>query len=221
MGSLWSVREPSGDRIRRFLAEQSPREYTYPSVGRSLRLPDEEAPAGYDLDHEQTLLGRGRETFEAACRVIARWRMVPPDWTRVVATDHVVAPLARGTTVAMMVRAFGLWWVNACRIVYVVETSPRSLREEGVRRYGFAYGTLPGHAERGEERFMVEWRADDTVWYDLLAFSRPSSPLVWVGYPAARLLQRRFRKDSSAAMRDAVLATLSTTAAPDTCLEKP
>ncbi len=70
--------------------------------------------------------------------------------------------------VAVLGRAVGLWWLNCCRIVYVVN-------EVGlVAKFGFAYGTLPGHVESGEERFQVEWnRNDNTVWYDLLAFSRP------------------------------------------------
>jgi hypothetical protein len=69
------------------------------------------------------------------------------------------------------------------------------------RRYGFAYGTLGEHAERGEERFAVEWnREDDTVWYDILAFSRPKSLLAIMGYPLSRSLQRRFAVASKAAM---------------------
>src|SRR5262249_20824062 len=68
-----------------------------------------------------------------------------------------------------------------------------------VQRYGFAYGTLPEHAESGEERFTVEWHeADDAVWYDILAFSRPHQLLVRLGYPLARRLQKRFARDSAA-----------------------
>ena len=60
--------------------------------------------------------------------------------------------------------------VNACRVVYVVD------EEEPIQRYGFAYGTLPDHAETGEERFLVEWnRASGEVWYDILAFSARDS----------------------------------------------
>src|SRR5262245_46391050 len=48
------------------------------------------------------------------------------------------------------------------------------LSQRPVNRHGFASGTLPAHAESGEERFIVEWdRADGGVWYDILAFSRP------------------------------------------------
>ena len=99
----------------------------------------------------------------------------------------------------MIARLFGHWWLNACRIVYVVD-------EEGpVTRFGFAYGTLPQHAESGEERFTVEWReADGAVWYDILAFSRPRQLLARAGYPFARRLQKRFARDSAAAMQRAV-----------------
>jgi uncharacterized protein (UPF0548 family) len=101
-----------------------------------------------------------------------------------------------GTNVAVMVHHFGFWSLNACRIVYVVEDKAANRR-----RYGFAYGTLDGHAERGEERFTVEWnREDDTVSYEILAFSRPRKLLAIMGYPLARSLQRRFAAASKAAM---------------------
>ena len=49
-----------------------------------------------------------------------------------------------------------------------------------MKRFGFGYGTLPRHAERGEERFSVEWyREDGCVYYDVFAFSRPKHPLAW------------------------------------------
>ena len=63
--------------------------------------------------------------------------------------------------------------------------------------------------ERGEERFRVEWHhADDSVWYDILAFSRPNQMVARVGYPIVRFLQKRFATDSKAAMCRAVSADL-------------
>src|SRR5262249_3816421 len=103
------------------------------------------------------------------------------------------APIAEGTTVAVVARAFGLVWINACRIVYVVD--------EPGRAFGFAYGTLPDHVESGEERFMIETESDGTVWYDLLAFWRPRHPVAGLGYPLTRALQKRFARDSMAAMQ--------------------
>ena len=69
-------------------------------------------------------------------------------------------------------------------------------------RYGFAYGTLPDHPERGEERFLVEWnQADDSVWYDLLAVSRPGHWLARIGYLYARYEQAKFRRLSGLTMQ--------------------
>ena len=71
------------------------------------------------------------------------------------------------------------------------------------KKYGFAYGTLPDHGERGEERFTVEFNSDQSVWYDLYAFSQPST-LARLAYPFTRILQKRFATDSKAAMERAV-----------------
>ena len=107
-------------------------------------------------------------------------------------------PIEPGATVAVVVSHLGFWSMNACRIVYVID-------EPGPpERYGFAYGTLPDHMERGEERFTVEFHTgDQSVWYDVYALSRPSM-LARLAYPVARGLQKRFAKDSMAAMEKAV-----------------
>ncbi len=109
------------------------------------------------------------------------------------------APLEVGTTVGVLAWALGLWSLNACRIVYLME-------EQGeVERFGFAYGTLLDHIERGEERFSLEWhRRDNSVWYDILAFSRPNQLLSRLAYPYVRRLQKRFAWDSRQAMARAV-----------------
>ena len=83
--------------------------------------------------------------------------------------------------------------------VYVVDESEPNCK------FGFAYGTLPGHVESGEERFLIEWnRADNSVWYDILAFSKPNHFLTRLGYPVVRRMQKRFARDSAAAMLNAV-----------------
>jgi uncharacterized protein (UPF0548 family) len=74
-----------------------------------------------------------------------------------------------------------------------------------VHRFGFAYGTLRGHPERGEERFLVERNeSDDSVWYDLLPVSQPAHWLARWGYPYTRYEQARFRRLSGLAMQEAV-----------------
>ena len=84
--------------------------------------------------------------------------------------------------------------MNACRVAYTID------EHEPVRRFGFAYGTLPAHVEQGEELFSIEQWADGTVWYRIQAFSRPRFWPVRMAQPIARLLQRKFVRDSQAAM---------------------
>jgi uncharacterized protein (UPF0548 family) len=95
---------------------------------------------------------------------------------------------------------FGIWFANACRIINVVDEDVGATRKQG-----FAYGTLPDHAESGEERFSIEFdRTTERVWYDILAFSRPHQIYARVGYPFARRIQKRFARDSARSMLNIV-----------------
>jgi uncharacterized protein (UPF0548 family) len=185
----WSWREPTHDDVAAFLVAQRDAPWGYAEVG--LSAGDERAPAGYNLDHNRVKLGDGPVVFESACAALRAWRMFPAPWTRISPAD---APIQVGQTLAMQAHALGIWWMNACRIVYVID------EHAPVRRFGFAYGTLPAHVEAGEERFSVELHADGSVWYDLRAFSRPRYWPVRLAKPIARRLQRRFVRESQAAM---------------------
>ena len=189
---MLSLRKPSAERLRDFLTAQSKLDFSYSAVGATAAVP----PAGYVVDRTRIKLGEGAGAFAAAKAALERWEHFRLGW---VETWPPNTPIQADQVVAVIARLFGLWWLNACRIVYVVD-------EQGpVQRYGFAYGTLPEHAESGEERFTVEWHeADDAVWYDILAFSRPRQPLARLGYPCVRRLQKRFARDSAAAMKKAV-----------------
>ncbi len=186
------LRKPSVERLRDFLATQSKLDFTYPAVGATAAVP----PAGFIVDHARIEIGAGAKTFAAAKNALRRWEHFRLGWVEACPPE---TPIQAGQVVAVNARLFGLWWLNACRIVYVVD-------EEGpVKRFGFAYGTLPEHAESGEERFTVEGHEqEDAVWYDILAFSRPQQLLARLGYPFARRLQKRFARDSVAAMQRVV-----------------
>jgi len=187
------LQKPSEQKIYSFLASQQNLPFSYAEVGASR----EGAPSGYTMDHNRVRLGEGPEAFTRAVEAVQRWEMFHLDWLQLLWPD---VPIQVGVIVGVLVHHFAFWSLNACRIVYTIE-------EEGpVRsRYGFAYGTLPEHAECGEERFGVEWdREDNSVWYDLFAFSRPNHFLVWSGYPLSRILQKRFARDSGRAMAKAV-----------------
>ena len=189
---MFHLRKPSSDTIEKFLAVQSELDPTYPMIGATASAP----PPGYVVDHTRIKLGEGEDVFLAAKTALARWDHFRLGWVEAVPPD---TQIRVGSCVAVIARVMGMWWLNACRIVYVVDES------EPVCRFGFAYGTLPGHAESGEERFSVEWdRADGAVWYDILAFSHPNHWLARLGYPLTRRTQKRFARDSTAAMRKAV-----------------
>jgi uncharacterized protein (UPF0548 family) len=192
---LFLLGEPSEDRISEFLRAQRNAPYSYPEVGATLE--GEGSLAGYAVDHNRVGLGRGEEAFERAVAALRAWRMFDVGWIRIFPPD---APIEVGTTVAVLARHHGFRSLNACRVVYVIDEDGGDLR-----RRGFAYGTLPDHGERGEERFTVEWRrTDGSVHYDIYAFSRPKHLLAKIGRPLARRLQRRFARDSMRAMVRAV-----------------
>jgi uncharacterized protein (UPF0548 family) len=169
--------------------------FSYSPAGLTKSLPNGGAPSGFVVDHNRVRLGAGLAAFERARAAVQSWEMFHLGWVQLCWPS---APISVNTTVAILVRRFGAWLSNACRIVYTVE-------ETGdLHRFGFAYGTLPDHVESGEERFTVEWnRSDDSVWYDLLAVSRPHHILARLGFPYARHLQRRFASDSLRAMQRA------------------
>ncbi|WP_158864044.1 DUF1990 family protein [Leifsonia sp. AG29] len=93
-------------------------------------------------------------------------------------------PFVRNGMTALLKVPFGPFKVSApVRVVYVIDEPFRK---------GFAYGTLHGHPESGEELFMVEHRDDDTVWFVLRAFSRPSNAFYRLGSPVLGMVQRRY-----------------------------
>jgi uncharacterized protein (UPF0548 family) len=188
---MWYLSKPDRKKIRQFLSAEGTKQFSYPHVGASR----EQAPAGYTVDHNRIQLGEGADVFERAAHAIRQWKMFDMPWIDLCWPD---TPIKVGAAVAVLISHFGFWSLNACRIVYEIE-------EHGpCEKYGFAYGTLPEHGERGEERFSVEYHAgDQSVWYDLYAFSRPG-PMARLAYPLARALQKRFARDSKAAMRRAI-----------------
>jgi uncharacterized protein (UPF0548 family) len=177
---MFMLREPSEADVARFIGSQRALPYTYAEVGATNATP----PAGYNVDHNRIQLGTGEATYQRAVEALKKWRQFELGWVVIVPRGVRVEV---GATVAVKARAFGTWSLHATRVVYTIEES---------RRFGFAYGTLPGHVEKGEERFLVEWLTDDSVWYDILAFSRPQHPLVKLTARLGRRLQAQFARAS-------------------------
>jgi uncharacterized protein (UPF0548 family) len=153
---------------------------TYGAVG-ATRAPDLliHPPAGYRPIERRARIGHGDARFEYACAQVLSWGVQRNSGFRV-ETDG--APhLEAGDTAMLVVPVLGRIGVPApVRVVYVVDEPMCQ---------GFAYGTLPGHPESGEESFVVNQRADGSVWITVRAFSRPSSRRWWLLSPALRLMQ--------------------------------
>jgi uncharacterized protein (UPF0548 family) len=180
---LFTLTQPTEKTLRALIEENKDAPFSYPAVGASRAGP---LPAGYNVDRNRVRLGSGHQVFEEAKLALQSWAMLDLGWVSVFPRDTKIRP---GAVVAVVVSHFGFWSVNVSRIVFV--ENPCS----------FAYGTLDEHAESGEEKFTVSWdEADASVWYDVLAFSKPNHILARIGYPLSRILQKQFARDSMAAM---------------------
>lgn len=194
---MFRLTAPLDDEVRRFIAIQEHTGLTYLEVGASA----DTVPDGYYVDHNRIELGRGERVWQRAVAAVRGWQMFNITWLRLYWPD---TPIQVGAVVAVSVRHFGFFSLNACRIVYVVDEDG-AVTNAPLSRFGFAYGTLGEHAESGEERFTVEWdRASDQVSYDILAFSRPRHTLAKLAYPLSRSIQKAFADCSKVAMSTAV-----------------
>lgn len=201
---LIALSQPEHRTIEHFIETQKAAPFTYPEVGatQSLTDPTPQHPLGrrYRFNHHRHLLGRGRHTFLRAREAFRRWEMFHLSWVRLC---WPTTPMEPGATVAILGHAMGLWSMNCCRIIYTVDDPLEGDLPEV--RYGFAYGTTPGHLIIGEERMVITWnRADDTVWYEILSFARESQFLLRAGTHYLKSLQRQFVKDSGQALHVAL-----------------
>lgn len=182
---MFAFQTPDDELIRAFISGQADLRFTYPNVGATASA----APAGFQEDHFRCSIGSGNHAFENAKVALKSWKQFDQGWAHAHPDN---TPIEPNRTVAVVFGMLGLWCLCSARIVYVVDEP---------NRFGFAYGTLPGHVESGEERFLVERLDDGTVWYDVRAFSRPRHILTKIGYPVVRWLQKRFVRASAEIMR--------------------
>ena len=187
---MFLLKKPSPAQVRRFITCHSDLPFSYSEVGATA----EQLPAGYRVDHNRQKLGHGAEIFDRAVAVLNQWNQFDLGWVKIVPDE---LPIEVGIVVGVLARHFGFWSLSACRIAYLVD-------EGGpIRKIGFAYGTLIDHVERGEERFIIEYHsADGSVWYDILAFSQPGKLIIKLSLPLARMVQKRFARDSKRRMLD-------------------
>ena len=148
---------------------------TYDHVGRTSGV----LPSGYHHLNMRMIVGLGTARFADAAQALFGWQMHLRSGVRVSTSSA----MAKHDAVVMLGIGAGPLTLNApCRVVYIIDEP---------NRQGFAYGTLPGHPESGEEAFVIERADDDTVSFSITAFSTPASDLAKLAGPLGRLVQRR------------------------------
>src|SRR5689334_5985187 len=129
---MFRLSEPSQSDVIKFLSRQAELPFSYEAVGATAT--NDGAPHGFNLDHNRIQLGRGEQIYRRGVVALKAWRQFELGWVSLVAPE---AKIEAGVTVAVKAWACGMWSLNACRVVYVVD--------ETDRRFAFAYGTLADH----------------------------------------------------------------------------
>lgn len=186
----WTAPEEPMVRARIDAVRDAP--LTYPYVGAtSARMPDD----WYHTARYRTL-GEGDALWDRAVEALRSWRMFDQSWVRLTAEG----PPEVGATLGFASRQLGLWSVHVVRVVQTWE------EDDGhTRRVGFAYGTLPSHAVRGEERFSLRQEGrGGPVSFGIRQFSRPNARLLQALAPLSHAYQQAFVDGAMDAMARAV-----------------
>jgi uncharacterized protein (UPF0548 family) len=189
---MWSLTRPTSGKLDEILARVAPLPLTYPTVGLSRAAPGSQP--GYDREHHQLELDCDFAAAREALATFGTHRLpylfIHPAGARV----------AEGANVLVVARIGPLWTINPCRIVLI---------EDSADRYSYAYGTLPGHSESGEESFTVERLGGQRVRVETVAFARPDDVLARLGKPVAHRVQRRIKVDYMRALQETARQTAS------------
>ena len=94
---MLSLRKPTPDALRRFLAAQRELPFTYGAVGATAEAP----PAGYVVDRTRIKLGEGEPMFRSAIAALRRWEQFNLGWVEAWPSD---APIRKGAGYAFYVR---------------------------------------------------------------------------------------------------------------------
>lgn len=165
-----------------FLAHLADQYLSYPETGLAVT---DHFPAGYDHDRNEVLVKGGESAFTAIKAAIQCFDHFPDGWAYAYSASGTVD--APGQNVGVVFYQFGLWWMNGARVIELIDRPDL---------YGFSYGTLNSHVERGEEFFYVRKDKRGRVYYGIVAYSKPRFWGARLLKFYARWQQRRFVKDS-------------------------
>ncbi|MBF0193067.1 MAG: DUF1990 domain-containing protein [Magnetococcales bacterium] len=193
--AMFSIIKPSAHKISSFIKSQINKPFTYDEVGISRDGPlqaNHPLSKHYKLINRQFNIGEGEKSFELAKKAFIKWGMFDLEWVNVKSST----PMIENSLVGIVSHVMGVWSVNVCKIIYLVD-------EDGpIVRFGMGYGTLPGHAICGEERLSVAFcRETGSVSFEIFSFSTESQLIAKISSFHLRNLQDRFAKDSAQRMR--------------------
>lgn len=151
--------------------------FNYPDRGATARRP---LPTGYHLTHHRTRIGSGWAVLDAAGAAVTTFLAHRRSGMLVTAA---AGPVRTGDRVVVGIGLGPLRIDAPCEVVWTAYEP---------RRIGFAYGTLAGHPECGEESFVVDMEADGSVWFEVNAFSRPGTWYTRLGGPVVPFFQQAY-----------------------------
>ncbi|WP_370613905.1 DUF1990 family protein [Mumia sp. Pv 4-285] len=154
------------------------RDLSYAEIGATADAsPTARLTPGYHRVDETRVVGVGATLFDAAAGRLMDLAMHRGTGNEVVAS---AVPVELGTVIVQRLRLGPLRFVAPCRVVDLVDEPSRR---------GFAYGTLEGHPESGEERFEVAIDANGRVTLRIAAFSRQGRWFTRLAPGLARVVQ--------------------------------
>ncbi|GAA3816780.1 DUF1990 family protein [Streptomyces phyllanthi] len=161
----------------------APGPYTYEDVGATLTG---HCPPGFRPLDVRTRIGEGTDVFTRAVRALLTWELHRAVGVGITTEAQEAAPGVDVTvTLGGVIKA-------PCRVVWTVDEP---------RRKGWAYGTLPGHPESGEESFVLARTGDGTVWLTITGFSRPAKWYARAGGAATRGFQHAYARRCGVVLR--------------------
>ena len=171
-------------RERRTLSQ---RPLTYAPVGATLAADTMQIPTGYRGFTKTAKIGDGEARWDCASAAVLHWGIKTRSGFTVLPD-----PVSDRRPQAILNQRY---WLTARLGPFLIREPIQvvSVIDEPHRK-GFAYGTLSGHPVSGEEAFIVDRHADDSVWLTIRSITQPTTGAWRLAGPAVALAQRCYRR---------------------------
>jgi uncharacterized protein (UPF0548 family) len=150
-------------------------EFSYPEVGQSMAST---FPRSYNNFQKTRRIGSA-ENFTEFVKEARGWSAQKKSGLKTYPTDSTVGS---GSTTLLLLNLGPIQMIAPCRVIHVIEAN---------NLFGFSYGTLPGHPERGEQSIIIE-RKSEGSFMSIRAFSKPGSLATRISGPIAKKIQSAY-----------------------------